>query len=170
MAQLERVPRIFSTKNDIYRRPAIIIVPANLVHAWERATQSLIGGTGLNLTNFHSRRDLTRNQLNYSSDNPERGTTIHLISYSTYRVRYRNPDHLLDCQCRVGILDVSHLAKSLATQTFESLMKIDVPCRIQLTGTTMHHIVGDWVVQTEWLFAQVTDENELKHHSPVPLH
>ena len=48
-------------------------------------------------------------------------------------------------------------------------MQIDVPCRIQLTGTPMHHIVGDWVVQTEWLFAQVPDQNELEHHGPLPL-
>ena len=61
------------------------------------------------------------------------------------------------------------MAKSRATQTFNSLMKIDVPCRIQLTGTPMHHTVGDWVMQTEWLFAQVTDENELEYHCPLPL-
>ena len=48
-------------------------------------------------------------------------------------------------------------------------MKIDVPCRIQLAGTPIHHTVGDWVVQTEWLFTQVTDENELDHHGPLPL-
>ena len=98
VAQLERVPRIFGAKDEIYRRPAIIIVPANLDHAWERAAKSLIGETRLNLTNLHSRCDLTRNQLNYSPDNPERGTAIHLISYTTYRTRYRNPYRLLDCQ------------------------------------------------------------------------
>ena len=40
---------------------------------------------------------------------------------------------------------------------------------MQLTATSMHHIVGDWVVQTEWLFAQVTEENELEHLVPLPL-
>ena len=48
-------------------------------------------------------------------------------------------------------------------------MQIDFPCRIQLTGTLIHHTVGDWVGQTEWLFAQVTNENELEHHVPLPL-
>jgi len=33
----------------------------------------------------------------------------------------------------------------------------------------MHHTVGDWVVQTEWLFAQVTNEDELDSHGPCPL-
>ena len=33
----------------------------------------------------------------------------------------------------------------------------------------MHHTVGNWVVQTEWLFAEVTDENELDYHGPLPL-
>jgi len=33
----------------------------------------------------------------------------------------------------------------------------------------MHHTVGDWVVQTEWLFAQVTDQDELDSHSLRPL-
>ena len=169
VAQLERVPRIFGAENEIYRRHAIIIVPANLVHAWERAAQSVIGRTGLNLTNLHSRHDLTRNQLNYSPDNPEHGRAIHLISYSAYRTRYRNPDRLLDCQCGVGIFDESHMVKFRATQTFDSLIKIDIPCRIQLPGTPMHHTVGYWVVQTEWLFAQVTDENELDHPGPLPL-
>ena len=61
------------------------------------------------------------------------------------------------------------MTKSLVTETFDSIMKIDVPCRILLTGTPMHLTVGDWVVQTEWLFAQVPDENELDHHCPLPL-
>jgi len=34
----------------------------------------------------------------------------------------------------------------------------------------MHHTVGDWVVQTEWLFTQITDQDELNCHSPRPLH
>jgi len=33
----------------------------------------------------------------------------------------------------------------------------------------MHHTVGDWVVPTEWLFAQVTDKDELEHYGPCPL-
>ena len=33
----------------------------------------------------------------------------------------------------------------------------------------MHHTVGDWVVQTELLLAQVTDKNELDHHGPLSL-
>jgi len=33
----------------------------------------------------------------------------------------------------------------------------------------MHHMVGDWIVQTEWLFAQVTDQDELDSHDPRPL-
>ena len=48
-------------------------------------------------------------------------------------------------------------------------MQIDVSCQIQLTGTPIHHTVGDWVVQIEWLFAQITDENELEHYGHLPL-
>ena len=103
VGQLEQVSRIFGAENEIYKRPAIIIVPANLVHAWEPVAQRLIGGTRLNLTNLNLRRDLTRNQLNYSPDNPERGRAIHVGSYSTDRTRYRNPDRLVDCQWGVGI-------------------------------------------------------------------
>jgi len=33
----------------------------------------------------------------------------------------------------------------------------------------MHHTVGDWIVQTEWLFAQVTDQDELDSHGLCPL-
>jgi len=33
----------------------------------------------------------------------------------------------------------------------------------------MQHTVGHWVVQTEWLFAQVTDQDELDSHGPRPL-
>ena len=33
----------------------------------------------------------------------------------------------------------------------------------------MHQTVGDRVVQTEWLFTQVTDVNELDLHGPLPL-
>jgi hypothetical protein len=169
VGELESVPRIFGEDNEVYQRPSIIIVPANLVPAWERAIQALIPQTGLELINLYSRRRLTHNELNYSSDNPKCGKAIHLISYSTYRSRYSNPERLEGCRWGVGIFDESHTAKSRATKTFDSLMKIDVPCRIQLTGTPMHHTVGDWVVQTEWLFVQVADQDEMDNHGPRPL-
>jgi len=167
--ELDEVPRIFGDDIEVYRRPSIIIVPANLVHTWERAVQSLIPQTGLTLINLFSRRRLTHNDLNYSSDNPERGKAIHLISYSAYRAHYNNSERLQGCNWGVGIFDASHTAKSRVTQTFDSLLKIDVPCQIQLTGTPMHHMVGDWVVQTEWLFAQVTEQAELDSHGPRSL-
>jgi len=167
--ELEEVLRIFGDDIEVYRRPSIIIVPANLVPAWERAVQSFIPQTGLTLINLFSRRRLTHNDLNYSSDNPERGKAIHVISYSAYRARYNNSERLQGCNGGVGIFDECHTAKSQVTQTFDSLMKIDVPCRIQLTGTPMYHMGGDWVVQTEWLFAQVTDQDELDSHGLRPL-
>jgi len=169
VGQLEVVPRIFGTDSEVYKRPCIIIVPANLVHAWERAVGSLIPHTGLQLINLHGRRALGRDSLNYTSDNPERGESIHLISYSAYRARYNDPARLEGCNWGIGIFDESHTAKSRTSQTFDALMKIDVPCRIQLTGTPMHHTVGDWVVQSEWLFSQVTDQNELDNHGPRQL-
>jgi len=162
--ELEEVPRIFGDDIDVYRRSSIIIVPAKLVPAWERAVQTLIPQTGLTLINLFSRHRLTYNDLNYSSDNPEHGKAIPLISYSAYRARYNNSQRWQGCNCGVGIFDESHTAKSRVIQTFDSLMKIDVPCQIQLRGTPMQHIVGDWVVQTEWLFAQVTDQDELDRH------
>jgi len=77
----------------------------------------------------------------------------------------------LECitNCGVEIFDESHTAKSRVTQTFESLMKIDVPCGIPLTGTPIHLTVGDWVVQPKWLFTQVTDHDQFDSHSPRPL-
>src|SRR5205807_997552 len=83
VGELESVPRIFGEDNEVYQRPSIIIVPANHVPAWERAIQALIPQTGLELINLYSRRRLTHNELNYSSDNPKCGKAIHLISYST---------------------------------------------------------------------------------------
>src|SRR5438270_13992987 len=77
VAELEVVPRIFDAANELYWRPCIIIVPANLVHAWERAVQSLIPQTGLELINLYARRHLGHSELNYSSDNPRRGRAIH---------------------------------------------------------------------------------------------
>ncbi|CUS07052.1 unnamed protein product [Tuber aestivum] len=166
VAELEVVPRIFGADSKVYRRPRIIIVPANRVYTWERVVQSLIPQTGVQLVNLYLSRQLNHNELNYTSDDPGRGKAIHLISYSSYRARYKHLDRLQGCQWGIGIFDESHMAKSRATQTFDSLMEIDVPCRIQLTGTPMHHTVGDWVPQTEWLFAQVTDQDELDSHGP----
>jgi len=33
----------------------------------------------------------------------------------------------------------------------------------------MHHTVGDWVIQTEWLFTHITDQDELDSHGLRPL-
>jgi len=151
--ELEVVLWIFGNDIEVYRRPSIIIVPANLVPAWERAVQSLMPQTGLTLINLFSRRWLTHNDLNYSADKPERGKAIHMIFYSAYRARYNTSERLQGSNWGVEMFDESHTAKFRVTQTFDSLLKIDVPCRIQLTGTPMHHTVGDCVVQTQWLFA-----------------
>jgi len=167
--ELEEVLWIFGNNIEVYRQPSIIILPTNLVPAWEQAVQSLIPPTGVTLINFCSRRRLTYNNLNYSSDNPKRSKALHLISYSAYRTRCHNSECLLGCNWGVGIFDESHTAKSWVTQTFDSLMKIDVPCCIQLTRTPIHDMVGDWVVQTQWLFTQVTDEDEHDSHGPRPL-
>src|SRR5207253_11418244 len=69
----------------------------------------------------------------------------------------------------VGICDKSHTVKSRAIKTFDFQIKIDVPCQILLTGTPMHHTVGDWVVQTESLLIQVADQDEIDNHGPCPL-
>ena len=74
--ELEEGQRIFGDDIEVYRQPSIIIVPANLVPACERAVQSFIPQTGLILINLFLIRCLTHNDLNYSSDNPERGVTI----------------------------------------------------------------------------------------------
>ena len=112
VAQFERVMRIFGVENEIYRQRAIIIVSANLLHAWKRVTQSLIKGTWLNLINLYTKHNLSHSELNYSSDNPETGRAIHVISYSTYQTCYSNLVRLQGCQWGVGIFDEFHMAKS----------------------------------------------------------
>jgi len=97
--ELEEVLRIFDDRIEVYIPPSIIIVPANLVPACGRVIQSLIPQTVLNLINLFSRHRLTHNDLHYSSDNPQRGKVIHLISYRAYRTRYNNSDRLDCCNC-----------------------------------------------------------------------
>jgi len=95
--QFEEVLQIFGNAIEVYRPPSIIIVPANLVRAWERAVLNLIPKTGLTLINLFSECRLAHNDLNYCSDNPERGKAIHLISYSAYRTLYNNSEHWQGC-------------------------------------------------------------------------
>ncbi|KAG0643367.1 hypothetical protein HOY80DRAFT_1033408 [Tuber brumale] len=93
VAKLEVVPQIFGANSEVYRWPCIIIVPANLVHTWERAMKSLIPQTGVQLVNLYLSCHLNHNELNYTSDNPRRSKAIHLISNSSYRVHYKSLDH-----------------------------------------------------------------------------
>ena len=169
VAQLEQVLRIFDADNEIYRRPSILIVPANLVTTLESAVESLFCGTRLNVFNLYWHRQLTHNELKYYSNYPEGGRTISLLSYSAYQARNNHPARLECCHWRVGIFDQSHMRKSRATQTVNSLMKIDAPCGIPLTETSMHYTVCDSVVLTQWVFAPITDKNELEKHGPGTL-
>src|ERR1700710_2039398 len=41
-------------------------------------------------------------------------------------------------------------------------MGMDVRGKFQLTGTPMYHNVKSWVVQADWLFAQVDEETRLR--------
>ena len=67
----ENVLQIFGVENEIYRRPAIIIISANLLHTWGQVAQSLIKETGVNLINLYTKRNISHSELNYSSDNSE---------------------------------------------------------------------------------------------------
>ncbi|KAG0638241.1 hypothetical protein HOY80DRAFT_1079619 [Tuber brumale] len=145
--------------------PELEVVPWIFGNDGEQPAQSLIPQTGVQLVNLYLSRQLNHSKINHSTDDPGRCKAIHLISYSSYRACYKNPDRLQGCQWWIGTFDESHMAKSPATQTYHSLMEIDLICRIQLTRTLMHHRDGDWVPQTEWMFAQVIDQGELDSDS-----
>ncbi|PWW79307.1 hypothetical protein C7212DRAFT_340209 [Tuber magnatum] len=84
VAELEVVLQIFGPDIEVYRPACIIMVPANLVNTWERVAQTLTTQTGLKLINLYSHCQLSHSGVNYTSDKPECGRAIHLISYSSY--------------------------------------------------------------------------------------
>jgi hypothetical protein len=157
---LDNVPPFFGSEKEIYMRPSIVMVPANLMGTWANAIESLLQGTGLKLVNLNADRTLTSGDLNLTTSRPERGLAVHLVSYTTYRVRYTGT--LAGCCWGVGIFDESHNVRSPSTILYRALMGMDVRGKFQLTGTPMYHNVNSWVVQADWLFAQVDEEARLR--------
>lgn len=164
---LDNIPSFFGAERDVYHRPSIVMVPANLMGTWEDAITKLLPGTGCRLVNLNSDRSLTSVDLNYVPGNTNSGLAIHLVSYPTYRSRYR--ESLAGCCWGIGIFDESHTVCSRHIMLYRALRRIDVRGKIQLTGTPMYHDVNSWVVQTEWLFANVEDEAVLEVQGPQAL-
>jgi len=61
---LDNVPPFFGSEKEIYMRPSIVMVPANLMGTWANAIESLLQGTGLKLVNLKVDRTLTSGNLN----------------------------------------------------------------------------------------------------------
>jgi hypothetical protein len=51
---LDNVPPFFSSENEIYMRPSIVMVLANLIGTWANTIESLLQGTGLKLVNLNA--------------------------------------------------------------------------------------------------------------------
>jgi hypothetical protein len=61
---LDNIPSFFGAERDVYHRPSIVMVPANLMGTWEDAITKLLPGTGCRLVNLNSDRSLTSVDLN----------------------------------------------------------------------------------------------------------
>jgi hypothetical protein len=163
------VPAFFGSEKEVYSRPAIVMVPANLIGQWSTTITELLEGTAIGLVNLNlpANRLLGATELNHDANKPERGLAIHLISYTTYRVRWFS-GVLSGCAWSVGIFDESHNVRTESTRIFSALVKADVRAKIQLTGTPMYHSINSWLVQTKWLFAMV-GRAEQGDHGPERL-
>lgn len=149
------VPAFFGSAKELFDRPSIVMVPANLIGQWEIAIGNLIEGTSLTLVNLNApaNRELTSARLNGGPGSPGRGGAIHLISYHTYRSRHRGS--LEGGGWGVGLFDESHSVRRVGTSIYNALMGIDVWAKFQLTGTPMYNDVHSWIIQGDWLFSRV---------------
>ena len=152
---VDDVPPFFGAERQIFERPSVVMVPANLMGQWEAAIRGLIDGTGMTFLNLNANRSSTSADLNLKPELPERGRAIHLISYTTYRSRCGSS--LAGCEWGLGLFDESHHVRTYGTKIFEALMNADVHGRFQLTGTPMYSSIQSWIIQTDWLFADVGD-------------
>lgn len=160
------VPPFLGSEKEVYSRPALVMVPANLIGQWSTTITGLLEGTANSLVNLNlpANRFLGARDLNHDPTKPERGHEIHLISYTTYRVRWFS-GVLTGCAWSIGIFDESHTVRTETTRVFRALMDADVRGKIQLTGTPMYHSINSWLVQTRWLFARVSRAEQGEHGS-----
>ena len=155
------LPAFFGSERNAFDRPALVMVPANLMVQWETAITRLLEGTDATLINLNANRFLGAAKLNYQPEFPERSRAIHLISYPTYRTRFTGT--LAGCAWSLGLFDESHSVRSPGTITYQAVMQADVWGKVQLTGTPMYNDVFSWVVQSEWLFAKIGRDKRGDH-------
>lgn len=127
---------------EILHRPIIVVVPASLTATWAVAIERFLPKSGLQLRLIDKNYKPTAREINHGS-----GMFIYLVSYHTLRSRYDKS--LKGCQFSIGIFDESHSVKNPKSVGYHSVMSLDAPFRIQLTGTPMHHNINDWVVQMQ---------------------
>lgn len=88
--------------------------------------------------------------------------TVILTSYRTLTSRCK--EKLAGAQFGIGLFDEAHTVRNKNTEQFRTLMGLDCPYRVQLTGTPIFHGMQDWIVMTQWLQVQVKTVEMLDKH------
>ena len=120
-------------------RPALIVLPTSLIFNWKHEAARF--APGLKVLSLHG---------------PERKSRFaeipgHDVVLTTYPLRWRDADELMQHRYHLLILDEAQTVKNAQSQGAEAVRKVDARHRLCLTGTPLENHLGELWSQFDFL-------------------
>jgi SWI/SNF-related matrix-associated actin-dependent regulator 1 of chromatin subfamily A len=143
-------------------KPTLIIVPGSTLENWCREFQRF--SETINFTPYYGSQSQRFEHQETILENISQGECDVIIT--TYDLTFRKEDNafLRKCRPKICIFDEGHVLKNANTIRYKSLMRIDTPCRILLTGTPLQNSLQELMSILGFLMPEVFYGKE----SPVP--
>lgn len=118
-------------------KPTLIVVPGSTLENWCREFEKF--SSTINFTPYYGPQAERFQHQDDIRNNIDQGLCDVIIT--TYDLTFRKEDNafLRRCKPQICIFDEGHVLKNANTIRYKSLMRIDTPCRILLTGTPLQN-------------------------------
>ncbi|KAF2132897.1 hypothetical protein P153DRAFT_364153 [Dothidotthia symphoricarpi CBS 119687] len=118
-------------------KPTLIVVPGSTLENWCREFEKF--SSTINFTPYYGPQAERFQHQDDIRNNIDQGLCDVIIT--TYDLTFRKEDNafLRKCKPQICIFDEGHVLKNANTIRYKSLMRIDTPCRILLTGTPLQN-------------------------------
>jgi len=142
----------------------LVVTMPGVAETVKTVIDEMTHGTNFKLVNWlHAKNaNLTHEDQNTTTDEPENRWNIHLVSYDTLtsRAKPSSNSQLSYCAWSFGIFDESHQYMTKNSVGWQIAMNAKIGFKLQVTATPGFHSLSNWCFQTMWLFSGAPDDPE----------
>jgi SNF2 family DNA or RNA helicase len=144
--------------------PILVLTMPGVDDTFKSVIDMMTPGTNFKLVNLFlaENGNLTHEDVNTSTHEPESRWNIHLVSYDTLTFRSKPSfnGQLSYCAWSFGIFDKSLRYKNENSVGWQIAMNAKIGFRLQVTATPALHSLYNWCFRTMWLFLGTPEDPE----------